>query len=116
MFALARTMVLLGASDAGVAAIDGIYADFKNEYGLRGECLEALRDGFIGKMAIHPVQIAVINAAFTPSKETLMRAHQIIEAFTSAGDTGVISVDGRMLDRPHLRLAQRILAQAKHSI
>lgn len=112
LFAHARTMVLLGAASAGVAAIDGIYADFRDEAGLRKECVEALRDGFTGKMAIHPAQIAPINEAFTPSDVTLARARAIIDAFAKAGDVGVISIDGKMLDRPHLRLAQRLIAQA----
>ena len=115
LFAYARTMVLLGASAAGVSAIDGIYAEFKDEAGLRSECLEALRDGFTGKMAIHPAQIAVINAAFTPSPTAVARARDIITAFASAGDVGVINLGGRMLDLPHLKLAQRVLDQANHS-
>ena len=113
LFAHARTTVLLGASAAGVAAIDGIYADFKDEAGLRTECLEALRDGFTGKMAIHPAQIAVINAAFTPSPAAIARAQEIITAFAAAGNAGVVNLGGRMFDRPHLKLAERVLAQAK---
>jgi citrate lyase subunit beta / citryl-CoA lyase len=111
LFAHARTMVLLGAANAGVSAIDGIYADFRDDIGLRKECSEALRDGFAGKMAIHPAQIAIINEAFTPASAALDRAREIVEAFAAAGNPGVISLGGRMLDRPHLRLAQRLLAQ-----
>ena len=112
LFAHARTMVLLGAANAGVAAIDGIFADFRNEAGLRQECQDAFRDGFTGKMAIHPAQIAVINEAFTPSINAIANATAIVEAFKNAGDAGVISLNGRMLDRPHLQLAQRVIAQA----
>jgi citrate lyase subunit beta / citryl-CoA lyase len=80
---------------------------------LRQECLNAFRDGFSGKMAIHPAQISVINEAFTPSDTAVMQAAAIVEAFKNAGDAGVISLNGRMLDRPHLKLAERILAQVE---
>jgi citrate lyase subunit beta / citryl-CoA lyase len=113
LFAHARTMALLGAAEAGVAAIDGVYAEFRDEQGLRQECLNAFRDGFSGKMAIHPAQIPVINEAFTPSDTAVMQAAAIVEAFKNAGDAGVISLNGRMLDRPHLKLAERILAQVE---
>lgn len=112
LFAYARTMVLLGAVDAGVVAIDSIYTDFRDEAGLIKECADAFRDGFTGKMAIHPAQIEVINQAFTPSSAALSRAKAIVDAFAAAGNSGVISLDGRMLDRPHLKLAERIIAQA----
>jgi citrate lyase subunit beta / citryl-CoA lyase len=72
LFDHARTMVLLGAASAGVLAIDGIWADFRDNTGLRNECNEAVRDGFTGKMAIHPAQIAIINDAFTPTQEALI--------------------------------------------
>jgi citrate lyase subunit beta / citryl-CoA lyase len=111
LFAYARTMVLLGAANASIPAIDGIYADFRDDVGLRKECHEALRDGFTGKMAIHPAQITIINEAFTPASAALARAREIVEAFAAAGNPGVISLGGRVLDRPHLRLAQRLLAQ-----
>jgi citrate lyase subunit beta / citryl-CoA lyase len=112
LFAYARTMVLLGAADSSVAAIDGIYADFPDEAGFRKECSDAFRDGFAGKMAIHPAQIEVINNAFTPSPEAVTNARGIVAAFAAAGNAGVINFNGRMLDRPHLRVAERILAQA----
>jgi citrate lyase subunit beta / citryl-CoA lyase len=112
LFAHARTMVLLGAAAAKIIAIDGIFADFKNETALQKECSEAFRDGFTGKMAIHPAQIATINETFTPSNAELAQARDIIQAFASAGNTGVINLEGRMLDRPHLRLAERIIAQS----
>jgi citrate lyase subunit beta / citryl-CoA lyase len=113
LFAHARTMVLLGAANAGIAAIDGIYANFRDEVGLRSECNDACRDGFTGKMAIHPAQIAVINEAFTPTAAALATAQEIVQAFAAAGNAGVINFDGRMLDKPHLKVAQRIIAQAE---
>ncbi len=113
LFAHARTMVLLGAACANLTAIDGVYADFRDEAGLRKECADAFRDGFSGKMAIHPAQIAPINEMFTPSDAALARARAIIEAFAASGDNGVISLNGRMLDAPHLKLARRVLEQAR---
>jgi citrate lyase subunit beta / citryl-CoA lyase len=115
LFSYARTMVLLGAANAGVAAIDGINADFYDEDGLEQECADAFRDGFSGKMAIHPAQIQTINDGFTPSEAALSNARAIVDAFALAGNSGVIKFDGRMLDKPHLKLAERIIAQASPS-
>ena len=111
-FRLARTLTLLGAVAAEVAPIDGVFTDFRNLDGLRAECEEAARDGFIAKMAIHPAQVAVINDAFTPSAAAIAEAERIVEAFRAAGDPGVVGLDGVMLDRPHLMRSRRILARA----
>lgn len=111
-FQHARTMALFGAKAAGVAALDGIVADFRDENLLRREARAALRDGFSGKLAIHPAQVPVINAAFTPSPEDVARAKEIVAAFAAAPHSGVISWNGRMLDRPHLRASQGVLARA----
>lgn len=113
LFSHARTMAILGAASANIMAIDGIWADFRNDDGLRKECQEAFRDGFTGKMAIHPNQIPIINEAFTPSPAQLAEAQSIVDAFAAAGNPGVLSFKGRMLDRPHLRLANRILGQTQ---
>jgi citrate lyase subunit beta / citryl-CoA lyase len=110
LFQHARTMTLLGAAAANVAAIDGIVADFRDEDGLKREAADAFRDGFSGKMAIHPAQVAAINAAFTPPAAELERSQAIIAAFEAAPGAGVVALDGRMLDMPHLRLARRLLA------
>jgi citrate lyase subunit beta/citryl-CoA lyase len=75
--------------------------------------MEAERDGFTGKMAIHPAQVPVINEAFTPSPETLAHAQAVVKAFAAAGNAGVVALDGQMYDRPHLRRAQRVLARAQ---
>lgn len=112
-YALARTLTLLAAAAAEVPAIDGIHADFRDLDGLHDECELARRDGFTGKLAIHPVQIEIINAAFTPSAAALARAQAIIAAFAADPEAGVISLDGEMLDRPHLLRAERLLARAR---
>lgn len=114
VFRLARSLTLLGAAAAGVAAIDTVFTDFRDLDGLEAECREAVRDGFSGKMAIHPGQVEVINRVFTPDPETLARAQRIVALIEEAGDdTGVLNLDGRMIDRPHLRQAERIIARAK---
>lgn len=111
-FRLARTLTLLGAVAAEVTPIDGVYTDFRDLDGLKAECEAAARDGFTAKMAIHPAQVAVINAAFTPDAAAIDEARRIVEAFRAAGDPGVVGLDGKMLDRPHLLRARRLLARA----
>lgn len=111
-YALARSLTLLGATAAGVPAIDAVFTDFRDAAGLRAEAEAAVRDGFGGKAAIHPDQVAIINAAFTPTAEAVERARRIVEAFDAAPGQGAIAIDGRMLDRPHLRSAQRVLQRA----
>ncbi|WP_235527649.1 HpcH/HpaI aldolase/citrate lyase family protein [Burkholderia sp. Leaf177] len=106
-FDLARSMCLFAASHAGVTAIDTIPVEIHNAEALRAESDIARRDGFAAKAAIHPAQIAVINEAFSPSAEERAWATRVIAAFGS-GD-GVATLDGRMLDRPHHKLATRIL-------
>ena len=112
-YKLARSLCLAGAVAAGVQPVDGVYADFKDAKGLKAEAEAARREGFTGKLAIHPDQVAVINAAFTPSKAELAHAKAIVAAFEAEPGAGVLSVAGRMVDRPHLSQAQRILARAK---
>jgi citrate lyase subunit beta/citryl-CoA lyase len=85
---------------------------FRDEAGFRRECEEADRDGFTAKMAIHPAQVPVINEVFTPSAEALAQARGVVAAFRDAGDAGVVAIGGKMYDRPHLRLAERLLARA----
>ena len=111
-FQLARNLCLFGSAAAGLAAIDTVYTNFRDETGLAAECQAAARDGFSGKLAIHPAQVTVINAAFTPSAEALARAKRVVKAFAAAGDTGLVGLDGEMLDRPHLTAAQNLLARA----
>lgn len=116
VFALARSLTLLGAAAAGVEAIDTVYVDFRDMDGLERECRAAARDGFAGKLAIHPAQVPVINACFTPDAETIASARAVVAAFAESGDAGVTSLEGVMLDRPHLRRAERILKRAGVSI
>lgn len=109
VFRFARVQTLLGAIAAGVQPMDTVYPNFKDETGFKRECEEAAIDGFTGKMAIHPAQVAIINEVFTPSPEEIERAQQIVDAFEAAGHPGVLAVDGAMLDRPHLKKAQKLL-------
>ena len=89
--------------------VDGVFADFKDEKGLRAEAGAARCEGFTGKLAIHPAQVPVINAAFTPSQDDLRHAEEIVAAFEAHPNAGVLSVGGRMVDRPHLVQARRVL-------
>ncbi len=113
LYRLARALCLAGAAAAGVLPIDSVYTDFRDSEGLRRECDDAVRDGFVAKMAIHPDQIAVINEVFTPSAEAMREADAVIRVMAEAGDAGVASLKGRMIDRPHLRRAERILDRAR---
>ncbi len=114
LFRYARTVTLLGAAAAGVEAVDTVFVDFRDAEGLKRECRAALRDGFAGKMAIHPAQVDIINRVFTPSPEAVDQANRIVALFTDAGDdVGVLSLDGKMIDRPHLKQAHRILERAR---
>jgi citrate lyase subunit beta/citryl-CoA lyase len=112
-YRLARSLCLAGAVAAGVQPVDGVFADFRDTDGLRAEAEAAAREGFTGKLAIHPDQVAVINAAFMPSAEDLSHAEAIVAAFEAQPDAGVLSVGGRMVDRPHLSQARRVLDRAR---
>ena len=112
-YRLARSLCLAGAAAAGVQPVDGIFADFKDEEGLRKETEAASREGFTGKLAIHPDQVAVINAAFTPSDSDIEQARAIVAAFEAQPDAGVLSVAGKMVDRPHLVQARRVIERAR---
>lgn len=116
VFRLARAVTILAAASAEVLAIDTVFPNFRDEAGFRAECVEAERDGFTGKMAIHPSQVAVINEAFTPSPESVEQAKALVLAFEAAGHPGVVAIDGRMYDRPHLRRAERILARGRMTV
>jgi citrate lyase subunit beta/citryl-CoA lyase len=112
-YQLARSLCLFGAYAAGVPAIDTVYADIRDAAGLRSACVLARRDGFTGKIAIHPDQVAVINECFTPSAEELAHARRIIALFEANPGVGTLAMDGQMLDIPHLRQARRIASQAE---
>lgn len=111
-YELARSLCLIAASAASVIAVDSVYTDFRDSKGLQAEAALAVRSGYAAKAAIHPGQIDIINAAFTPTPAQVEWAQRVIAAFDSAPGTGVASIDGRMLDRPHYRSAQRVLERA----
>ena len=112
-YMLARNLSLAAAAAARVQPIDTVYADYRDMEGLRAEAIEARRDGFTAKMAIHPAQVPVINAVFTPSAEEIEKARVVIDAFAANPSAGVVGIDGVMYDRPHLRRAERLLARVK---
>jgi citrate lyase subunit beta/citryl-CoA lyase len=106
----ARTQCLLTARALDVAAIDTVFVDVRDSEGCRSSALEARSDGFDAKIAIHPDQVAIINAAFTPTDDELTRARLIVTAFE--GGRGTVAFEGKMLDIPHLKAARRLLASA----
>jgi citrate lyase subunit beta/citryl-CoA lyase len=108
-YQLARSLCLLAAGAAGVAAIDTIYTDFRDPAGLAAECAAAKRSGFTAKMAIHPAQLAAVNEAFSTSAEERQWAERVIAAFAAQPDSGTLALDGKMIDKPHLVLARRLL-------
>jgi citrate lyase subunit beta/citryl-CoA lyase len=112
-YRLARSLCLAGAVAAGVQPVDTVFADFRDEAGLTKEARAAAAEGFTGKLAIHPAQVAPINAAFTPSSEEIAHARAIIAAFAADPQAGVLSVDGKMVDRPHLIQAQRVIERIR---
>ena len=114
-FEMARSMCLFAAAAAEVAAIDTVYTDFRDHDGLLRYATNARRDGFAGMLAIHPAQVEVINAAFQPTAEDIERAERIVQAFSENPGAGTVGLDGKMIDRPHLVQAQRLLQQAKQN-
>ncbi|WP_288427593.1 CoA ester lyase [uncultured Agrobacterium sp.] len=108
-YEMVRALTLFGAHAAGTLAIETVYPDFRDAAGLELYALNARRDGFTGMMAIHPSQVPIINKAFLPTAEEVLRAREIVSAFETEPDKGVLQIDGKMVDRPHLKQAQRIL-------
>jgi citrate lyase subunit beta/citryl-CoA lyase len=111
-YQVARAHCLFAAGAAGVAPLDTLYADFRDVEGLERDCRRARRDGFTGRIAIHPDQIATINRCFSPSEEEIAHAQRIVDAFAAQPDAGTLGIDGKMVDIPHLKAAQRTLAAA----
>jgi citrate lyase subunit beta/citryl-CoA lyase len=109
----ARTLCLMAAATAQVPAIETIYMDYRDGEGLRRDTHEARRDGFTGRLAIHPLQVPIINEVFTPSAAALAAAQAIVAAFAATPGAGVIAIEGVMYDRPHLARAQGLIARAK---
>ncbi len=111
-YQMVRALCLFAAQAAGVQAIDTVMADFRDLERLKVVCDEARRDGFTGKICIHPAQVEVINAAFSPSAEELAHAHAVLKLFSDNPDAGTLQLDGKMIDRPHQVQAERIVALA----
>ena len=111
LYDLARSLCLAGAAAAGAAAIETVYPDFRDLEGLAAYLARARRDGFVGMMAIHPTQVAPINAAFAPTPAEIEDAGKIVALFAAQPEAGALALDGRMVDRPHLCQAQAILAR-----
>ncbi|MEM7467398.1 MAG: CoA ester lyase [Pseudomonadota bacterium] len=112
-YLLARSLCLYAAHAAGVQPVDTVLPDFRDDEGLREVSNAARRDGFTGKIAIHPNQVAIINDAFTPSPEEVEHARAVIKLFADNPDAGTLSLDGKMLDKPHLTQAERVVATAE---
>jgi citrate lyase subunit beta / citryl-CoA lyase len=110
-YKMTRALTLLAAHAAGVQAIDTLHADFRDEDGLRASCRTAHAEGFSGRLAIHPGQVSIINAGFMPSPEEVAHARRIVAAFAASPGAGTVGLDGKMVDRPHLKQAEAILAQ-----
>jgi citrate lyase subunit beta/citryl-CoA lyase len=111
-YELARSLCLFGAAAAGVAPIETVYPAFRDLEGLAAYAARARRDGFTGMMAIHPAQVDVINAAFTPSEAEIAHARAVVAAFEANPGAGALSLEGKMIDRPHLTQALRTLGSA----
>ncbi|HKL61737.1 MAG TPA: CoA ester lyase [Woeseiaceae bacterium] len=112
-FQTVRSLCVLAAAAAGVPAVDTVYTDFRDLDGLRARAGAARRDGFLGMLAIHPAQVTVVNETFTPTDAEVADARRIVDAFAAAPDAGVLDLDGRMVDRPHLLQARRVLSLAR---
>ena len=112
-YELARSLCLAGAVAADVQPIDTVYTDFRDQAGLAEDAHAARQMGFTGKIAIHPAQVETINAAFTPDAQEVAFARRVVEAFAASPGIGVVGLDGKMLDMPHLKQAKRVLALAE---
>ena len=112
-YKMARSLTLLAAHASGVQALDTLFVDFKDDEGLRASCRAARAEGFTGRIAIHPAQVAGINASFMPSADEVAHARRVLEAFADNPGAGTVGLDGKMIDIPHQKQAMRVLAQAK---
>ena len=110
-YRMVRSMCLLAAKAAGVEPVETLHADFRDAEGLLASCMAAAREGFTGRIAIHPAQVAVINQAFSPSEADMAHARRVIDAFAAHPDVGTVGLDGMMLDIPHLKQAQLVVAR-----
>lgn len=112
-YEMVRALALFAAHAAGIPAIDTVFPAIKDEAGLSAHVARARRDGFTAMLALHPAQVPTINAGFTPSAAEIAHARAIVDAFRASPDAGALMLDGRMIDRPHLVQAQRILMLAE---
>ena len=110
-YRMVRSLCLMAARAAGVEPIETLYADFRDTDGLLADCAAAAREGFTGRIAIHPAQVAAINQAFSPSEVDVTHARRVVAAFAATPDVGTVGLDGMMLDIPHLKQAQRVLTR-----
>jgi citrate lyase subunit beta/citryl-CoA lyase len=113
-YRLARSVCLYAAAAAKLPAIETVYVDFRNSEGLRRDSEAARRDGFTGRLAIHPTQVPVINEVFTPTKAEIEKAKAVVAAFAAQPGAGAVGIEGKMYDRPHLVRAQALLARHGH--
>ena len=111
-YQVARAQCLFAAAAAGVAPLDTLYANFKDPEGLEVDCRRARRDGFTGRVAIHPAQVETINRCFSPSEEEVAFARRVVDLFAANPGVGTLGMDGKMLDIPHLKAAEKVLAAA----
>jgi citrate lyase subunit beta/citryl-CoA lyase len=111
-YRMVRSLTLLGAHAAGVQAIDTLYVNFRDEDGLRASSRMSRAEGFTGRIAIHPAQVTAINESYMPSTAEIDHAHRVIAAFAAEPGAGTVGLDGKMVDIPHLKQAQAVLAQA----
>lgn len=109
-YEVARAQCLFAAAAAEVAPIDTVFTDFRNLGALEADCRRSRRDGFLGRMAIHPDQVALFNACYGPSEAEIAHARRIVDAFAAAPGAGALGIDGKMVDVPHLKAAKKLLA------
>jgi citrate lyase subunit beta/citryl-CoA lyase len=112
-YRVARALCLYAAAAADVARIDTLYADFRDPEGLAASCRLSQRDGFTGRIAIHPDQVETINRCFSPSAEDIAHARRVVDAFAADPGVGTVGIDGKMYDIPHLKLARAVLEAAE---
>ena len=112
-FKMVRSLTLLASHAAGVQAIDTLHADFRDDEGLRHSSLQARAEGFSGRLAIHPAQVAIINQCFTPTLAEVEHAQNVLNAFAANPGAGTVGLNGKMLDIPHRKQAERIMAEAR---
>jgi citrate lyase subunit beta / citryl-CoA lyase len=110
-YRLARSLCLYAAAAANLPAIETVFIDFRNSEGLRRDTEAARRDGFTGRLAIHPAQVPIINDVFTPTSAEIEKAKAVVAAFAAQPGAGAVGIEGKMYDRPHLVRARALLAR-----